>query len=156
MKIPASEFIILLLSVACNSDMQDKIPKDNARILPSQTIAVPLDTTIEYNLEGISAEGATASTQYINGNIKKCIINIYGETGQAEVHYVFVDSQINVSEKQFSYKTDFSSVKSNRDMILKKEITYVMDMRGNVIGNSGKGRIDILTEFMKIVPLEIR
>ncbi len=155
MKTPVYAFITLLLSAACNSE-QDKAPKHNDKILPSQTKIIPVDTTIEYSLEGISNEGASASTKYINGKIQKCIINIYGETGQAEIHYVFADGKINVSEKEFSYKVGLESVKSDKDMILKKEITYIMDMKGNVIGKGGKDRMDIFTEFMKSVPLEIK
>lgn len=123
---------------------------------PSMNVAVKQDTTIKYDIEGISSEGSEAQVEYSNGLIKRSTINVYGETGQARIVYTFLPTQINVDEKEFRYKTSLENVDSGKDMVLKREIQYLMDFNGNPSDMMDKERLDIFQEFKRTVPFELK
>lgn len=142
--------------MSCGTNEQKKIESINKGIINNDTVAVKKDTTISYDIEGISTEGAEAVTKYVNGQIKESTISIYGETGQAKVIYVFLSNQIKVIEKEFVYREDLKNVASEKDMKVKKEISYTIDFKGAVIGSADKERLDIFQEFKKVVPFELK
>lgn len=147
--------IISFLFLSCGTTEQKQI-QDSNKIAPENISTIKKDTTILYDIEGISAEGAEATVKYVNGKIKESTINVYGETGQAKIVYVFLPTQINVTEKEFTYKEDLKNVNSEKDMKIKKEIAYVIDYNGIPIGNADKERLDIFQEFKKVVPFELK
>lgn len=114
------------------------------------------DTTIVYDIENISSEGAEAVVKYSDKKIKESTITIYGETGQAKIIYSFSSDLINVTEKKFAYKEDLKKVSSDKDMKVKNEITYTIDLNGKLIGYADKEKIDVFQEFKKVVPFEIK
>ena len=143
--------------VSCNNTKQSPQTSALDTVGVRQAKAnVTKDTTIEYNIEGISAEGASAKAKYIAGSIKECQISIYGETGQTQILYVFSIKKIEVSEKQLTYKGSLENTKSDKDMKVKKEISYVLDFDGKTIGKADNDRTDIFSEFKKTVPFEIK
>lgn len=71
--------------------------------------------------------------------------------------YAFQEGKINVVEKQYTYKAGIlSSIKTENDMKLRKEISYLVDANGIPVGNVDSERTDIFTELKKAVPLEIK
>lgn len=123
---------------------------------PQPKLTSVRDTTIEYSIEGISAEGTSAIAKYTGGKIAECTVSVYGETGQIRVYYTFKENRINVTEKQFSYNASIENVKTEKDMKVNKEFTYVLDLSGTVIGKVESDRADIFSEFKKVVPFEIK
>jgi hypothetical protein len=153
-------FIYILISTllfSCGSKEQ-KITENIANTTTQQAneIRVINDTTIVYDIENISSEGAEAVVRYAGKKIKESTISIYGETGQAKIIYTFSPNIIKVTEKEFAYKEDLKKVSSDKDMKIKKEITYTIDLNGKLIGDADKERIDIFQEFKKAVPFELK
>ena len=146
------------LYTSCSSNTQSKLNIEDKQYGLSQGKLTPAkDTVIEYFIEGISAEGSSVKAKYISGKIVECTINIFGETGQIRILYKFQEGKINVLEKQYTYKAGIlSSIKTEKDMKLRKEISYILDENGIPVGNVDSERTDIFTEFKKAVPLEIK
>lgn len=145
-----------IISASCSSNSQSNQEKNNDSIASSQSKLIPVrDTSIEYSIEGISAEGASAMAKYTNGKIVECEIGIFGETGQTKILYTFQNGRVNVLERQYNYKAVITSVKSDKDMELKKEISYEADVNGIPIGKVDSNRTDIFNEFKKVVPFDL-
>ncbi len=152
-----SYILIGTLLFSCNNKEQKKVESiENTKKQTSNKINIVKDTTIVYEIDNISSEGVEAVVIYSDKRIKESIINIYGETGQAKIIYLFSSDLINVTEKEFAYKEDLRKVSSDRDMKAKKEITYTIDFNGKPVGNADKKRIDVFQEFKKVVPFEIK
>lgn len=120
------------------------------------TVVLQKDTTIVYAIDGISTEGTAATTRYIDGKIKESLIEIYGEMGKAIINYTFRGDSIKVEEKQFRYKTYFTEVESDEDILPERELTYYLDLNGNIIGTPEDERIDIFSQFKEGVPFELK
>jgi hypothetical protein len=149
-------FILFLLSSACNNEPQNKIDAEKSYNTPIDSSGVkPKDTTISYDIEGISSEGAQAIAKYVKNQIKECAINVYSERGQIRMIYVFERNKIEVEQRDYFYKTYIGDVKSDDDMLLKKNIKYTMDYSGNIIGNDNSGRLDIFQDFKTVVPFNL-
>lgn len=146
------------LYTSCSTNTQSKLNIQDKKYGFSQGKQTPAkDTVIEYFIEGISAEGSRVKAKYINGKIVECTISIFGETGQIRIFYAFQEGKINVVEKQYTYKAGIlSSIKTENDMKLLKEISYLVDANGIPVGNVDSERTDIFTELKKAVPLEIK
>lgn len=150
------KYIIVCLSfviVSCKFSSKQEMGSINNK---SDFSKVAKDTIITYDIEGISAEGAGAKVNYVNGKITKSVTSIYGETGQATITYEFDTDKINVLEIKYSYKTTIENVKSDKDMKLDYEISYFIDFKGNLIGKEIPDRIDIFKEFKDAVPFELK
>lgn len=149
--------LFYLLLNSCHFNEQSKIeivnnlPHSNKYIYENKR-----DTIINYDIQGISSEGTQAKVSYIGGKIRKSVVNIYGETGQANIVYIFLNNRINVTEKKYAYKAVLADVHSSKDIILEKEISYVLDFNGKPIGKGDADRIDIFSEFKKTVPFELK
>ena len=155
--------MISYIFLSCGTNEQKKIDNEqkktddiNKGVNEQNIPPMKKDTTILYDIEGISAEGAEVTAKYISDKIQESTINVYGETGQAKIIYVFLPNQIKVSEKEFTYKEDLKKVNSEKDIKLKKEITYIIDYNGVPIGNADKERLDIFKEYKKAVPFELK
>lgn len=149
--------IILIFLISCNHQHNQKRTDVTSKSKVLDTINVKnnvliKDTIIFYNIDGISSEGTEACVEYIKGRVKESLISIYGETGQSKIIYKFLDDSIEVLEKDFFYKTNLLEVKSDKDIVLKKEIIYCIDFDGNLKRDTIKDRIDIFKEFKKNVP----
>lgn len=125
----------------------------NATIVPINNTCQ--DTTIRYDLNGISAEGAEAIVSYCNRKIKRGVINVYGETGQAKIYYDFQPDRINVTQQTYFYKKQIEDVKTDEDMTPQEEIVYSMDYSGNLLEPTEQERIDIFLKFKEIVPWKL-
>jgi hypothetical protein len=122
----------------------------------SEFSKVSKDTVITYDIEGISLEGADAKVNYVNGKITKSVTSVYGETGRATIIYEFKMDKIKVLETKYSYKSGIENIKSDEvDMHLDYEISYLIDLKGNLIEKEIPDRIDIFKEFKEIVPFEL-
>lgn len=133
--------------ISCNDKKEHKvaIKKDSAK-------------TIEYDLSDAinTTEGAGAKADYINGKIKKCTINIYGEMGQTEIIYIFKSDKINVTQENFAYLTDGDSI--NTQKWTSKKISYTVDFNGLLIGskNDSEEIHNIFQDIQKSVPFELK
>lgn len=149
------KYIIVCLSfviVSCNFLHKQEMGSVNNK---SDFSKVAKDTLITYDIEGISVEGAGAKVNYVNGKITKSVISVYGETGQATIVYEFETDKIKVLETKYSYKSGIENIKSDEDMQLDYEISYFIDLKGNLIGKEIPDRIDIFKEFKDTVPFEL-
>ena len=132
---------------------------DYIQIRPEDIIPVSRatnETSITYNIEGISSEGAEAKVTYVNGKISKSITSIYGETGQATIIYEFGAEKIKVLEYKYSYKSRIGDVESDRDLSLEYRISYFINYDGKVVGGEAPEHIDIFQEFRRVVPFELQ
>ncbi len=150
------KYIIVCLSfviVSCNFSPKQETESVNNK---SDFSKVAKDTLITYDIEGISAEGVGTKVNYVNGKISKSVTSIYGETGQATIIYEFGVDKIKVWETKYSYKSRIENVKSDEDMQLSYERSYLIDFKGNLIGKEIPDRIDIFKEFKEVVPFELK
>ncbi|KAF2339780.1 hypothetical protein [Flavobacterium tistrianum] len=140
---------VAFLMVSCNNkdktDLETATTKNNSK-------------TIEYDLseEMGSTEGAGAKADYIDGKIKRCTINIYGEMGQTEIIYVFKNNEIQVAQENQTYSTEGDSI--NRQKWQSEKISYTIDYSGLLI----KSRADqekitnIFEEVHKVIPFDLK
>lgn len=141
--------LLLFLSVSCNSN-DKKITK----------VAHPkaITKTIEYDLseEITSTEGAGAKADYVNGKIKRCITNIYGEMGQTEIIYLFKNDHINVTQEDYKYSTEGDSI--NTQKWTSEKLSYTIDLNGLLIKSAVDQEkiIDVFGEVQKSVPFELK
>ncbi|MGL4630065.1 MAG: hypothetical protein ACRCVT_02570 [Leadbetterella sp.] len=146
--------LIFSLLISCGN-YEHKWVK-NTEIQQGRGVSIVKDSTILYDLENVSSEGAEAIVKYVNNKIKESTVLIYGETRQAKVIYTFTPGLIKVSETEFVYNKELAKVSSEEDMKVKREFTYTIDFNGNIIGNNDKEKVEIFKEFKKVVPFEIR
>lgn len=144
-------FFCLLLAACTHA--QDNKTAQVAEVAAYQS--TQKDTTITYDIEGISTEGARADVRYVNGEIAESTTTIYGEMGKATVTYKFEKDRIKVSETQYSYKTHVVDLKSDSDIQVSKQLSYYVDFNGNVIGDPVPDRVDIFREFKQAVPFKL-
>lgn len=145
--------IILSLTLTnCNS----KEYKETTSESSSTNKETLKDTLITYNIEGVSSEGTEAKITYKSKKNYAGKINIYGETGQAELIYKFFPTNIEVTEKRYEYKKDLKSVNEKEDLILANTVTYKVDYEGNILSNKPKEYIDIFKELKESVPFELK
>lgn len=135
---------LLTLFILLNSCSKKERANDN------QDSLLKSDTIIYYSLEEIILEGAEIEAYYSNNTINKANINIYGETGQSEIIYIFNDKIINVEEKVYQYKEPLN-VSSENTPILKSHQKYIMNYKGK-IKNGNQEIVDIFDEFKSKVP----
>lgn len=144
---------ILLVLISCQAAHRQETENSNGN---PDFDTISKDTVINYDIEGISAEGAVAEVNYVNSKIFKSVTRVYGETGQAIIIYEFDTDRIKVIETKYSYKTGIENVKSDKDMQLDYEIDYFIDYEGNLIGEEIQNRIDIFKEFKDVVQFELK
>lgn len=97
--------ILIFLSLTlinCNAKDNNETSSKKAILQKRETIKS--DTIITYNINGISSEGTEAVVTYKNKKIYESKINIYGETGQAELIYKFSPTSIEITENRYKYK----------------------------------------------------
>ncbi|MDU1890292.1 MAG: hypothetical protein E6767_06340 [Dysgonomonas sp.] len=124
--------------------------------IQSDNYCLTNDTIINYDIEGISAEGAEAQVLYSSGKIKSAQIAVYGESGQANINYLFYTTYIEVEEVVYSFKNDIEKIESNDDMFLEYKLKYFIDYQGKRIKiNKTILYIDIFDEFKSVVPFTI-
>lgn len=142
--------------ISSNFPEDDFIPILIEDIIPDfQLSRATNETSITYNIEGISSEGAEAKVNYVNGKISKSITTVYGETAQATIIYEFGAEKIKVLETKYSYKRMLEDVESDNDMSLDYRISYFIDYDGKVVGAEAPEHIDIFREFQRVVPFEL-
>ena len=113
------------------------------------------DTTLTYDITGISLEGADAKVNYKKGKIVSAEISLYGETGQGLVVYTFLLDEINVVEKEYRYEKGLESIKNNEDLNLVRESSYVIDYNGGFLEKSPEEIFNIYEEFKEQVPFKL-
>lgn len=114
-------------------------------------------TSYTFTLEGnFSAEGNEGTAFYKAKKIDKIEITFYGETGKATYTYNFKGKLIHVSQQQFNYKTDFTEVKSKKDIMKGERINFTTDLNGKIInGHNIKADLDTFQELKKVVPFDL-
>jgi cyanate lyase len=122
----------------------------------TEILTAQIDTTIMYNIEGVSLEGTEAKVSYADGQIRFAEVMVYGETGQAFIQYSFEEGIINVIEKTYRYKTDLTAVKSKDDIEFEAKTEYSIDYQGKFLKNPENDPLNIFSEFKESVPFELR
>ncbi|PUZ22570.1 hypothetical protein GA0116948_109172 [Chitinophaga costaii] len=115
------------------------------------------DTTIVFSIDGLSSEGSEVKAHYIDGRISDAKWDIFGETGQSIILYSFLkNGTVKAFEKNYTYKTDLTEVKSEKDMHLKNSLQYVLDTSGKLLSKiNNKDFVDVFTDFKKTVPFRL-
>ena len=129
------KLLILILFSSC-FEKQESNSGANSKLLTPPKVAeiVKRDTTILFDIEGLSSEGCEAKAFYIKGIIKKIDISCCYVLGKAESTLIFDENEkITVKEKNYKYKTTMSEVKSNSDIILENEFSYKINFKGDII-----------------------
>ena len=114
------------------------------------------DTILIYDINGISTEGGEANVKYENGHIKESKLNIYGETGQLEVFYLFYSKQIKVIEKHYFYLEGLNNVFNHSDFKLNKEVVGLIDYNGIPLQESDSVNSEIFLTFKNQVPFILK
>lgn len=167
--------LLLLLSlISCQNQTATEQPLTGADTTPAKasvedtstslmpisrpvTMVIPKDTIIEYDIEGISAESSEAKVHYINGAVRDVEWHIYGETGQVFISYTFQQNgTIKALEKTYTYPGSLESVKSDKDIRLKKTFSYQLDSNGVLLSKvTDKDFVNIFPDLKKNVPLKL-
>ena len=149
--------ILIFLSltlVSCGTKYSEK--PSPAKGITQENDVIKKDTVIAYSIDGISSEGAEAKVTYKKKKIYESKINIYGETGQAEIVYRFSPRNIEVVENNYKYKKDLKNVRNEDDLVLSNTVKYYIDHTGKVLSDKPKEYIDIFKEFKETVPFELK
>lgn len=111
-----------------------------------------------FSLEGnFSAEGNEGKATYFKNKVKKIDVVFYGETGKSLYTYTFNDSKIAVAQQSYHYHTNFTEVKSEKDMVKGDKIVFTTDLNGKVIGgNNAAADVDTFYELKKVVPFDLK
>lgn len=109
------------------------------------------DTTIIYDIDNLSSEGAEARVLYGDGKIKESTTYIYGAGGKTEIEYIFASNFIRVREQTYLYQ-DTSLNKLDTLNVIR----YKIDYRGNVIGKKLSRYTDMFEEFKRAVPFILK
>ena len=109
------------------------------------------DTTIIYDIDNLSSEGAEARVLYVDGKIKESTTYIYGAGGKTEIEYIFASSFIRVREQTYLYQ-DTSLNKLDTLNVIR----YKIDYRGNVVGKKLSQYTDMFEEFKRAVPFILK
>lgn len=145
-------YLILPFIVACNSKARENnFKSDTQNAFSAQT----KDTIIKYDLEGISTEGTEAKAKYSKNKIIECELNIYGETGQAQIIYKFTTDKIIVTQRDYIYNKQLDKIDSNEDIKLNSSLKYDIEYSGKIIGRKPDGIIEIFNEVKKQVPFAL-
>jgi len=139
--------------MSCNFSQKQTTMDDVVHKLNVVTLQ---NTSVIYDIEGISTEGVEAKVNYVDGKITESVTIIYADTWQATIIYEFEKNKIKVLEAKYFYETEIEKVKSYEDMRLVYEIRYFIDFKGNIIGNEIPNRIDVFKEFKKVVPFKLK
>ena len=133
-------FIILLTISSCNYNKKNMTLKSNNH-----------DTTIIYDIDNLSSEGAEARVLYVDGKIKESTTYIYGAGGKTEIEYIFASNFIRVREQTYLYQ-DTSLNKLDTLNVIR----YKIDYRGNVVGKKLSQYTDMFEEFKRAVPFILK
>ena len=135
-----------MLLLSCKNIGKEEYQSNEMNSL-TEIITAHIDTTIVYNIEGVSLEGTEANVSYADGKIKYAEVMVYCETGQAYIQYSFEEGKINVVEKIYRYKTDLTDVKSKDDIELEGKADYSIDYQGKFLKNQKNDTHKIFIEF---------
>lgn len=116
------------------------------------------DTTITYEIEGLSAEGSELVAHYVQDTIKEVTWKMYGETGQSIIKYVFLkDGLVKAQEHNYVYGKSVTEVKHADDMKLRSELRYMIDTSGSVITKiRDKDFVNVFNDMKAHVPFVLR
>lgn len=114
-------------------------------------------SSFTFILEGnFSAEGNEGKAFYRGNKINKIEITFYGETGKSFYSYKFVNKMISVSQQHFNYRTDFTEVKSDKDIMKGEQVNFSTDLSGRLVdGNHGGADLETFHELKKVVPFDL-
>ena len=133
-------FIVLLTISSCNYNKKKMTLISNKR-----------DTTIIYDIDNLSSEGAEAHVLYKEGKIKESKIYIYGAGGKTEIKYLFTSNFIGVREQTYLYQdTSLNNIDTLR------VLRYKIDYSGKAVGKRVSQYTDIFEEFKKAVPFILK
>jgi hypothetical protein len=113
---------------------------------------IKCDTTIKYDLEGISSEGAEADVCYFKNRMKRARITIYGSSGRVEVNYDFTGTSIKVREYTYIYLKPLSQIENGKDIKLESTSIYTLSNNGKVIDGNSNNAEDIYESFISTIP----
>jgi hypothetical protein len=116
------------------------------------------DTTVIYDLENISSEGAEVEGCYVNKYLIRAKTSIYGAGGRNDIFYLFNGDTVNVIEKNYIYQKPLEQVKSDADMKFIDSTTYSLSIsnRNLIKGKSSNKAVDFLKSFIDKVPLKLK
>ena len=158
-KITIPILILFVAIVSCSKKRNEGETAVNNEVLVIDKINTEYpnkDTTLIFDLDNISLEGTEAIAHYKSGTIDRLTLNIYGETGQARMHYLFYEDHILVSEKRYQYLKSLLHVKSDKDILPRDSATYTLNYQGKVIeGDTLDTSIGIFEEISKEIPFKI-
>lgn len=141
---------------------QENLIKDTLRGLDSVRSLIrnqQKNDTSSYTfiLEGnFSAEGNEGKAFYYGNKINKIEITFYGETGKYHYTYKFIDKVVEVSQQRFNYRTDFTEVKSDDDIVKAEQYNFTIDLSGKLTkGGHPKADLTTFYELKKVVPFDL-
>ncbi|MBO9571608.1 MAG: hypothetical protein J7497_05290 [Chitinophagaceae bacterium] len=167
------KFIVLLLLIASagcgNNDTGKpsrmtevkKIESDivnYSEIKHSSSIDSKCDTTITYDLDDISSEGAEVQGCYVSRYLVRAKMSIYGSVGQSSVLYLFDGDTVHVTENNYTYGRPLREVKGATDMRLTDSTAYGLSIKTKKIieGKGSAQSIDIFKKLIDNIPLELK
>jgi hypothetical protein len=184
MKLSAAKLLLIFVFFSCRShqsagmnDNKDSLritnanhkanpDAANAKASPTLKDAEPIpgnavvikDTTLSFDFDSLSLEGAGALVRYVNDTFKEARFSIYGETGKIEINYksdsnYLERSKIHASGREYKYKKRLVEVKSDRDMKLVSTFQYSFDLNGHLLSGISDSRYkDAFEAFREKVP----
>jgi len=153
-KILLSLVICLITILSCNTSTQKYTMRPISNFMKKR-VPEKRQSTIAYDIKGISKEGAEANATYLGNEIKSCKINIYGEADHTELIYDFEANQILVIEKKQIYANTKATTSGNS--VVEKRVNFIIGYDGKYIKKPNKdNEFDhFYLEMKKVVPFKI-
>jgi len=151
-------FLIFFGVVACQSNSRSAAV-NRVPILTAPPInEIESDTTINYNIDSFSSEGVEIKGCYLNKQLVKADISIYGSAGRSNLIYLILHDSIIVNERNYTYKVALFEVKNDSDIKLKDSSSYILSLskRKVIQGNSDSNKLNILTLFLNNVQQRLK
>jgi len=119
---------------------------------------IKCDTTINYNIDSFSSEGVEIKACYLNKQLVRAEISLYGSAGRNDLIYLILNDSIIVNEKKYTYNVALSEVRHNSDIKLKDSSSYIISLskRKVIQGNSDSNKLHILSLFLNNVQQKLK
>ncbi|MEQ1675668.1 MAG: hypothetical protein ABL876_03130 [Chitinophagaceae bacterium] len=120
-------------------------------------ISLECDTTVKYEIEDISSEGAEANACYRNNSIYQCRVVVFGAGGRADLQYNFNDSVVMVKEYLYKYSKPLAEIKNDTDIHLSDSLFYTLDKKSGkaINGEAGNEGQQLYLSIIKKVSLSL-
>lgn len=153
----------LLLFVSCVNHVKDSTvndtlvyEKNNDDSALHHSSNLNVDTTIIYDFEGISTEGAEAKAHYHNKNIANATMNVYGEMGKIEYEFIFENDSVQVKQWIYKYAKPITAPDFEEGKLADSTVCTLLAKNGHFVRGKSNSALNATYEtLLQKVPLKL-